>query len=156
MNEAREALMKAIILKRAGVLAVAGIALCALPALADDAAIQGRVESRLRKAGLDREPDVSALVKDGVVTLNGAVTTVAARDAAEKAARKESKAVLNRLRVVPESERSDAEIRKDAEKAILRYVHYGVFDSVGLGVQNGIVTRNSQTSRHRSDRVVMK
>jgi hypothetical protein len=57
--------MNAIILKRAGVLAVAGIALCALPAPADDAAIQGRVESRLRKAGLDREPDVSALVRTG-------------------------------------------------------------------------------------------
>jgi osmotically-inducible protein OsmY len=132
--------MNAMIFRSAGLLALAGIALCAPPVLADDAAIQGRVESRLRKAGLDREPDVSALVKDGVVTLNGAVTTVAARNAAEKAAGKESKVVVNRLRVVPESERSDAEVRKDAEKAILRYVHYGVFDSVGLGVQDGIVT----------------
>lgn len=127
------------IFRSAGALALAG-ALCVPPVLADDSAIQGRVESRLRKAGLDREPDVSALVKDGVVTLNGAVTTVAARNAAEKAAGKESKIVVNRLRVVPESERSDAEVRKDAEKAILRYVHYGVFDSVGLGVQDGIVT----------------
>ena len=145
--------MNAIIFRRAGVLALAGIALCALPVLADDAAIQARVESRLRKAGLDRELDVRPAVKDGAVTLDGAVTTVAARNAAEKAARKESKTVFNRLRVVPELPRSDAEIRKDAEKAILRYVHYDVFDSVGLGVQDGVVTLAGSVYQpnHKSD-----
>ena len=142
-----------IVFRRAGILALAGIALSALPALADDAAIQGRVDSRLRKAHLDSQPDVQAAVKDGVVTLQGAVTTVAARNAAEKAARKESKTVVNRLRVVPESVRSDAEVRKDAEKAILGYVHYGVFDSVGLGVQDGavILTGSVYQPFHRKD-----
>jgi osmotically-inducible protein OsmY len=129
-----------IFFKRAGALALAGLALTALPVLADDAAMQSRVESRLRKAGLDRQPDVRASVQDGTVVLDGAVTTVAARNAAEKAAGKESKTVLNRLRVVPEVERSDADIRKNAAKAILGYVHYGVFDSVAVGVENGIVT----------------
>jgi osmotically-inducible protein OsmY len=126
--------------RRAGALALAGIALSALPVLADDAVIQGRVETRLRKAGLDREPDVRASVQDGTIVLDGAVTTVAARNAAEKVAGKESKTVVNRLRVVPEVERSDADIRKAASKVILGYVHYGVFDSVAVGVENGVVT----------------
>lgn len=129
-----------MVFRRAGILALAGIVLSALPALADDGAIQAKVESRLRKAGLDSQPDVRASVADGAVTLEGAVTTVAARNAAEKAASKESRQVVNRLRVVPETETSDADLQKAVQKAILGYVHYGVFDSVGLGVENGVVT----------------
>lgn len=129
-----------IVLRRIGLLALSGIVLGAPLALADDGAVQARVESRLRKAGLDRQPDVRAAVKDGIVTLDGSVTTLAARNAAEKAARKESKTVVNRLRVLPESTVSDADLSKAARGAILGYVHYGVFDSVGLGVQDGVVT----------------
>jgi osmotically-inducible protein OsmY len=144
-----------IVFRRAGALALAGIALLALPALAqgDDAAIQSRVESRLRKAGLDREPDVRASVQQGTVVLDGAVTTVAAKAAAEKAAGKESKAVVNRLRVVPEAERSDADIRKEASKLVLGYVHYGVFDSVALGVDNGVLTLTGSVYQpyHKND-----
>jgi osmotically-inducible protein OsmY len=127
-------------LKRAGILALAGIALCTGPASADDTALQGRVDERLRQAGLDRQPDVRATVSEGGVTLDGVVTTVAARNAAEKAARKEVKTVVDQLRVVPEAERSDADVNKAVTKAILGYVHYGVFDSVSMGVENGVVT----------------
>src|SRR5262245_6022737 len=36
--------------------------------------------------------------------------------------------------------RPDAAVERDAENAVLRYVHYGVFDAVGVQVQDGQVT----------------
>src|SRR5262245_19754686 len=38
------------------------------------------------------------------------------------------------------SSRQDAQIQRDAERAVLGYVHYGVFDAVGVGVRDGQVT----------------
>ena len=78
-------------------------------------------------------------VTNGTAVLSGFTTTVAARRQAEKAAHKEAKAVDNRLRVVP-TPRTDAEIRQAASDAVLGYVHYGVFDSVGIGVADGVLT----------------
>jgi osmotically-inducible protein OsmY len=111
----------------------------ALPALAEQAGLKERVESRLVKAKLVESGAIQVAIANGAVVLDGAVTTVAARNEAEKAARKESKVVENRLRVVPE-ERSDKDIEKDARSAILRTPFYGVYDSVEMGVENGVVT----------------
>ena len=36
--------------------------------------------------------------------------------------------------------RADADIQSDVVDAVLGYVHYGVFDSVGVGVADGVVT----------------
>ena len=36
--------------------------------------------------------------------------------------------------------RAAADIQSDVVDAVLGYVHYGVFDSVGVGVDNGVVT----------------
>jgi hypothetical protein len=38
------------------------------------------------------------------------------------------------------AQRPDAAIERDAERAILGYSHYGVFDAVGVAVQDGQVT----------------
>jgi hyperosmotically inducible protein len=35
---------------------------------------------------------------------------------------------------------ADADIQSDVVDSVLGYVHYGVFDSVGVGVQDGVVT----------------
>jgi hyperosmotically inducible protein len=35
---------------------------------------------------------------------------------------------------------TDTDIQSDVVDAVLGYVHYGVFDSVGVGVQDGVVT----------------
>jgi hyperosmotically inducible periplasmic protein len=35
---------------------------------------------------------------------------------------------------------ADADIQSDVVDAVLGYVHYGVFDSVGVGVEDGVVT----------------
>lgn len=106
---------------------------------ADDAAVQQRVESRLAKAGLTDQGDIRVAVSGGAVTLTGAVTTVEARSAAERTARKESKTVQNRIEVLP-LERSEAEIRKAVTDAILGYARYSIFDAVGFELEHGIVT----------------
>jgi hyperosmotically inducible protein len=47
--------------------------------------------------------------------------------------------VDDRLHVVPVS-RTDAQIREAVADAVLGSVYYGVFDSVGVGVEDGVVT----------------
>jgi hyperosmotically inducible protein len=124
---------------RAGLLGVVGALLIAAPALASDADLQKRVEGRLSKAGLAERGDVQVAVKDGVVTLDGFTLTVDARRDAEKAAGKESKRVESRLVVRPEEAVSDAQVQERVADAILREPRYGVFDSIGVAVQDGVV-----------------
>jgi hyperosmotically inducible protein len=66
------------------------------------------------------------------------VATVDAQRDAEKAALEESKAVDNRIKVLPEK-RSDTEIRKAVRDAVLRYPYYSVFDDVEYAVEDGSV-----------------
>jgi hyperosmotically inducible periplasmic protein len=124
---------------RTGVLGVLGAFLVAAPAFASDVDLQKRVEDRLAKAGLAQRGEVQVSVKDGVVTLDGFTLTVDARRDAEKAAGKESKRVESRLAVRPEEAVSDAQVQERVADAILREPRYGVFDSVGVAVQDGVV-----------------
>jgi osmotically-inducible protein OsmY len=126
------------VLTRVAALALAS-AFAAAPARADDATLERRVADRLAKERLERDADVRASVAGGRVVLEGVALTVDARRRAEKAARKETKAVENRIRVVPE-EVPDAQIQKAVEAVILRQARYGVFDAIGAQVQNGAVT----------------
>lgn len=136
-----------------GGLAVAGLLLGGLTAAADDAAVRQRIEVRLEKAGLNRRANIAVDVQDGRALLSGAVTTVASRRAAEKAALKETKAVDNRLKVLPEA-RPDAEIREAVRQAILRHPRYSIFDSVDLGVEDGVVLlRGSVRHPHRRSEI---
>jgi len=124
---------------RAGLVGMA-LALLAAPALAaTDAEIKQKVEARLAKAGLNQTADVRLEVADGVVTLSGIALSVGDARAIEEAARKESKDVVNQIQVFAER-RTDAAIRKDAEKAVLGDPRYGVFDAVGVNVKDGKVT----------------
>jgi osmotically-inducible protein OsmY len=127
------------ILHRVGGAATAFFILAALPAAADDAVVRQRVLDRITKSKLLSEGVIQVSAERGAVILEGAVTTVAARREAEHAARKEAKVVENRIRVVP-LERTDAEIEKDVRSAILRTPFYGVYDSVDMGVDHGVVT----------------
>jgi hyperosmotically inducible protein len=121
----------------AGGALVAALTGTGIRAQADEATLRTRVEDRLRRAHVDGS--VQAVIEDGKVVLEGFVTTAGAKTEAEKAAAKESRNLESRLRVIPEGQPDDA-ILAAAEKAILGYVRYGVFDSVGLGVENGVVT----------------
>ncbi len=141
----KEQVMKKLEIRRArreggrlAALVVAGFLLGAWPAAADDAALQRSVEARLKRAKLDRQAEIHVAVENGRVTLGGTAATVAAQHAAERAALKETKAVENRVKVVPK-ERSDASIRAAVRDTILGYPYYSVFDSVEVGVARGIV-----------------
>ena len=115
-------------------------ALLAVPAFADDAEILQRVEERFAKVGLEKDTDIQIVVQDEIVHLKGIALTLADARTAEREARKVSKTVINEIRVFPESTRSDSEIQKDAEKAVYTYARYGVFDAVGVSVDQGLVS----------------
>jgi osmotically-inducible protein OsmY len=123
----------------------------AMPALADQSGVAGRIEKRLEKAGLFAQGDIRVTSEGDSAVLDGAVLTVRAQREAEKAARKETKNVENRLRVVPEQDRSDVQLLKAVQDTILRSVHYGVFDSVGAAVQDGVLTLNGSVRRGYTD-----
>lgn len=140
---------------KTGIVASALFLAAAWPARADDAGLARRIEQRLAKAHVTEQGDVRVDVQGDRTVLEGMVTTVYAHQAAEKAARKETKNVENRLRVVPEQERTDAQLAKAVEDAILRSPNYGVFDSVGAGVENGVVTlTGSVRMGYRKDDIV--
>jgi hyperosmotically inducible protein len=110
------------------------------PLRADDSAhLQQRILEQLHKAGVDKSGQIDVSVAGSAVTLNGFVTTVGAQRDALKAAHKVSPNVEDKLRVVPEHERTDAEILKDVQRGILRYPRYTIFDSVSVGVDQGEV-----------------
>jgi osmotically-inducible protein OsmY len=125
--------------RKAGLAGLLGALLVSAPALASDADLQKRIEDRLARAGLEERGDVQVSVRDGVVTLEGFTVTLDARRNAERAAGKESRQVVSRLVVRPEEAVPDAEIQKAAIDAILREPRYGVFDSVAVAVEDGVV-----------------
>jgi osmotically-inducible protein OsmY len=120
-------------------LGLAAAILLAGTAFADDAQLRQRIESRLGKAELAERGQIDVAVENGVAVLSGFTTTVDARTQAEKAARKETKKVDNRLRVVP-AVVEDKVLQRDVADAVLGYAQYGVFDSVGAAVEQGTVT----------------
>jgi len=117
---------------------VATGALAAAPLLAGDAEIHQRIETRLAKAGLHENADIRVEVEGGVARLTGVALSLPDAREAEKAARKEAKAVINLVRVFTE-ERTDPSIRSGVERAIVGYSRYGVFDAVGADVEKGAV-----------------
>jgi osmotically-inducible protein OsmY len=121
-------------------LAAAGVMLGASAARADDATTKRKIEERLVRAKVYASADVRVSVDHGQVTLDGLSSRIDVALAAERAARRESKQVVNRIRVVPDVERKDSEIRKDVVSAVLGYPWYTVYDSVETGVENGVVT----------------
>ncbi len=131
-------------------LAVAGLLAVAVQAAAlDDAALQQRIEARLRKAGLAN--DVSVTVMQGRAMLTGVAGSLEARMEALLAARKEAKDVEDRMQLAV-APRADAAILRDVERAILGYPYYGVFDSVAVGVKDGaLVLQGSVRQPYRKD-----
>ena len=120
-------------------LAAVSVVLGAAVAGADDADVKRKVEERLAKAKVYAAADVRVTVDRGTVTLDGVASRMDAAYDAERAARKESKSVVNNLRVVTDVERKDSEIRKDVADRILSYAWYTVYDSIGAEVENGFV-----------------
>jgi hypothetical protein len=64
--------------------------------------------------------------------------TLEAKRKAERLARKEVETVNNLISVFPEA-RPDVDLREAARHAVLRYSYLTVFDSIELGVEDGVV-----------------
>ncbi|MGD8894660.1 MAG: BON domain-containing protein [Acidobacteriota bacterium] len=111
----------------------------AVAVAADDAAIREAIEVRLQKAKLEREADVSVVVRDGEVTLTGVATSLPASREIERLARKEAKTVDNQLRVHLDEPVKDADVVSGIRKAILGYPRYAIFDYVEFAVNEGAV-----------------
>jgi len=120
--------------------AIGAVLLAAGTAFAGDAEIKQRIEGRLAKAGLDKRTDIAVSVESGVARLDGIALRYADLREADRAARKEARSVVNELRVVPESPRSDKAILGDAREEILGWVRYGAFDAVAVDVNDGVVS----------------
>ncbi|HEX9094240.1 MAG TPA: BON domain-containing protein [Coriobacteriia bacterium] len=103
-----------------------------------DAEVRQRIEVRLAKAGLDKRADISVSVEDGVARLGGIALLYADLREADHAARKEARSVVNLVRVVPETPRSDTAIRSDAQGMVLAWARYGAFDAVAVDVADGV------------------
>jgi hyperosmotically inducible periplasmic protein len=115
-------------------------ALAAPATAASDAQLARRIEDRLTKAGFTQRADVKVDVESGVARLTGFVLRWSDVREADRLARKDVKSVVNLLRVVPETPRTDKDIRTDVERAVLRWERYGPFDAVGVEVRDGVVS----------------
>jgi osmotically-inducible protein OsmY len=115
-------------------------------AFASDSGVERRVQDRLARARLEERGEVRVSVKDGIVSLDGFTTTVAAKREAERAAGKESKRVESRLvaRPVPVPDRA---LHAAVVDAILSEPRYGVFDSVAASVKDGVVVLQGSVYR---------
>jgi osmotically-inducible protein OsmY len=113
--------------------------LLAAPALPSDDDLQRRIEARFAKADLGRRADIRVEVESGVARLTGITLSYPDLREADRLARRETKGVVNLLRVVPEAARSDRAIRFDAESEVLRWERYGPFDAVGIDVAEGVI-----------------
>jgi osmotically-inducible protein OsmY len=74
-----------------------------------------------------------------VARLTGITLTYPDLREADRLARRETKGVVNLLRVVPEDPRPDPAIRTDVETRVIRWERYGPFDAVGVEVTDGVV-----------------
>jgi hyperosmotically inducible protein len=122
----------------AGFMAAVAVLLAGAPAVAaDDAEIQRDIEVRFEKKNVAQDAAVEVAVSNGEVTLTGVADHLPASRLAEKLARKESKVVHNRIRVVLKEPVTDAEIAEGIRRAIQRYPRYEIFDYVEFGVKDG-------------------
>jgi osmotically-inducible protein OsmY len=130
---------------------IAGAALVltlALPSGAwAQASLKHRIEARLAKLGLDQRADIQVSVEAGVPRLEGFVLVLADLRAAERAARKEARAVVNLLRVVPEEVRKDRALLEDAQAEIRSWERYGALDAIDVSVEDGLVRLHGWVDR---------
>jgi osmotically-inducible protein OsmY len=103
-----------------------------------DLEIRQRIEDRLAKAGLAEKTVIEVSVESGVARLEGVATVYADVREADRLARKETRSVINVLKVIPLEPRSDRSLREEAEGEVLAWERYGAFDAVAVDVHDGI------------------
>ncbi len=138
----------------AGVRGVANELVVRVPGLGvpRDADIAASVATALRIDPDVSDEEIEIIVRDGIVTLKGAVGYWYQRNAGEEAARRISGvvSVKNAIHVVPPA-RSDAELKDEIRKSLHRRVPLAV-DRIAVEVSEGIVTLRGNVEFY-SDRV---
>lgn len=106
--------------------------------LDEDADLKQVIEHDLIEEGI-RAVDVA--VEDGIVTLSGEADSLWERTRAEELALEhaEVESVVNEITVTG-TDRSDRSIAEDVSRRLRNYVHYSIFDNVGVHVNDGVVT----------------
>ena len=104
-----------------------------------DEAIQQSVEAQLEKAKLLHAAGPWVDVQDGVVTFEGMVKHVWARDRAIELALEQPNVVAVEDRLTIAKAESDEALGKELAKQVRRYVFFTVFDDVNLSVEEGNV-----------------
>jgi osmotically-inducible protein OsmY len=116
-----------------------------------DAQIQADVLEELKWEPRLQPNEIGVIVKDGVVTLTGTMTSYTAKYAAEEAAHRVRgvKAVANDIEVklFPGTERSDADIAEAVVRALERDAFIPI-DSLDVTVSNGWVTLRGEVEWH--------
>ncbi len=101
------------------------------------------VKYRLMKDKLLINNNIQVTVSDGVIKLQGTVPTIAAKNKAEKDARKveENYNIVNELSIA-KTNMTDKEIADKVVQQIHNHVFYSIFDWVTVEASNGVVTLN--------------
>lgn len=135
-----------------GMLAAASAA----PAMTDQA-ISDKVEDELLIDHAVVSTKIDLDVADGVVTLSGTVNNILAKERAAKIAAKVKgvRSVINHIQVQPSAFRSDAEIAKDIETALLEDPAADSFE-VDAKVDDGMVTLTGEVQSYQERNLVMK
>jgi osmotically-inducible protein OsmY len=123
----------------AGLLLTAGTAALSADTNDEDVALKTRIEARLADVVLHQPAAIEVDVQDGTVVLAGQVPTVSDRWTVERAARKVTPEVESHVRVVPKRELTTDELRTSIVRAVLNAPYYGVFDAVGVEIEDGQV-----------------
>jgi osmotically-inducible protein OsmY len=138
----------------AGVKGVANELVVRVPGLGvpSDADIAAAVATALRVDPDVNEEAVEIVVRDGIVTLKGAVGYWYQRNAAEEGARRIAGvvSVKNAIRVIPPT-RTDAELKDEIERSLQRRIPLAA-DRVKVTVSGGVVTLRGNVELY-SDRV---
>ncbi|HUI93545.1 MAG TPA: BON domain-containing protein [Chitinivibrionales bacterium] len=121
--------------------ALSGLTTAAVPASGrpTDETIVGWVRSALASDPRVKSGDIAVKSIEGIVTLDGTVTTLAEKEFADLEAKKIRgvQAVIDKLEVKP-AYRLDAEIRQDLRRRIIRS-SFIKSENVGVSVENGVV-----------------
>ena len=104
------------------------------------------IEYRLIQSKILVNDNISVPVANGVITLDGTVSTLRDKQQAEKEVRKvvQEYKIINNLSI-PKSNLSDADFAQKVTEQLRKHIFYSIFDWVTVSVTNGVVTLNGWT-----------
>jgi len=156
-------LLKSVVLRGAGLLAVL-LLLVAVPVEAvqakaeiSDQSVTDAVDDALLQDPAVVSTRVDVSTTDGIVTLTGEVDNILAKERAARVAEaiKGVRSVINRLQVDPATPRSDAQVRRDIEAALLEDPATETYE-INPVVQDGEVTLTGTVDSYQERELAKK